>query len=86
MANFVAGSLYRILVCFFSCSFKRHEFFTKPLAVLSHLRPQSAYIMGNYGRAGSQGGRQPAAAKPPSYDGVNVRMSSRMQRNCYILL
>ena len=34
------------------------------LAVLSHLRPRLAYILGHYGHARSQGGRQPAAAKP----------------------
>ena len=41
-----------------------------PLAVLSHLRPRFAYttyILGNYGHARSQGGRQAAATKPPLY-------------------
>ena len=37
------------------------------VAVLSHLRPQSAYILGHYGHARSQGERQPAAAKPGLY-------------------
>ena len=44
-----------------------------PLAVLSHLRPRFAYILGNYGHARSQGGRQPAAAKPPLYVSCSVR-------------
>ena len=64
MTNFVAGSLNLIPVFFFS-SFKRDFFLMYPLAVLSHLRPRFAYILGNYGHARSQGGRQPAAAKPP---------------------
>ena len=34
---------------------------------VSHLRSRFAYILGNCGHARSQGGRQPAAAKPPSY-------------------
>ena len=36
-------------------------------AVMSHLRPRYAYILGNFGHARSQGGRQTAAAKPPLY-------------------
>ena len=36
-----------------------------PLAVLWHFRPRFAYILGHSGRARRQGGREPAAAKPP---------------------
>ena len=36
-------------------------------STVSHLRPRFAYILGHYRRAWSQGGRQPAAAKPPLY-------------------
>ena len=39
--------------------------FDVPSAVLSHLRPRFAYVLGHYGHAWGQGGRQPAAAKPP---------------------
>ena len=39
-----------------------------PLAVLCRTDAfDFAYILGNYGHARSQGGRQPAAAKPPLY-------------------
>ena len=62
MAKFVAGSLNPILVFSFS-SFERDLFLMSPLgSTVSHLRPRFAYILGKYGR--SQGGRQPAAAKP----------------------
>ena len=40
-------------------------------STVSHLPPRFAYILGNYGHdrhARSQGGRQPASAKPPLYD------------------
>ena len=63
----------RICCCFvessvlFCSSLKHDPFFMYPLAVLSHLRPRFAYILGHYGVARSQGGHQPAAAKPPLY-------------------
>ena len=60
-----------ILLCFVDSdpsvslsSFKRDFFLMYPLADLSHLRPRYAYILGNYGYARSQGGRQPVVAKP----------------------
>ena len=34
-------------------------------STVSHLRSRLSYILGNYGHARSQAGRQPAAAKPP---------------------
>ena len=40
---------------------------TYPLAVLSHFRPRFAYVLGHYRPVRSQGGRQPAVAKPPFY-------------------
>ena len=40
--------------------------FDVPLdSTVSHLPSRFAYILGNYGHVRSQGGRQPAAAKPP---------------------
>ena len=48
-------------------------FLTYPLAVLAPLRPRFACILGNYGHARGQGGRQPAAAKPPSTHYSNTR-------------
>ena len=63
MAMFVAGTLNLIPV--FSFSIKRDFFLMCSLAVLSHLRLRFAYVLGNYRHAQSQGGRQPAAAKPP---------------------
>ena len=39
--------------------------FDYPLVVPSHLRPRFAYILDHIGHARSQGGRQPASAKPP---------------------
>ena len=67
-AKFVAVSLNLIPVFYFS-SFIRDLFLMVPLgsAAVSHLRPRFAYILGNYGHARSQGGRQPVAAKPPLY-------------------
>ena len=46
-----------------------------PLAALLHFYAFTAsicqyYILGNYGHARSQGGRQPATAKPPLYFGI----------------
>ena len=35
-------------------------------STVSHLQPRLVYILGNYGHAQSQGGRQPAVAKFPS--------------------
>ena len=50
------------------CSLKRDLFLMVPLgSTASHLRPRFAYILGNYGHARSQGGRQPAAGKPALY-------------------
>ena len=49
------------------------------LAVLSHLRPRFAYILGHYRHARSQGGRQPAAAKPPFYT-IQYRIMLRRAR------
>ena len=47
---------------------QRDLFLVVPLgSTVSHLRPRFAYILGNCGHARSQGGRQPAAAKPPLY-------------------
>ena len=66
---FVAGSLNLISAFPFS-SFKHDLCLMYPLAVLSHLWPRFAYILGYLrysGHARSPGGRQPAAAKPPSY-------------------
>ena len=62
MAFFVAGALNLTPVFPFS-SFKRDLFLMYSLAVLSHLRRRFAYILGNYGHALSQGGRQSTAAK-----------------------
>ena len=69
MAKFVAGSLNLISVFSFS-SFERGLLLMYPLAVgstVSHLRPRLAYILGNFGHARSQDGRQSAAVKPPLY-------------------
>ena len=38
-----------------------------PLAVLSHLWPRFAYILGNYGHVRSQGRHHSATANPPFY-------------------
>ena len=66
MANFVSGSLNLIAVFSFS-SFKPDLLLMvlRGSTAVSHLRPRLAYTLGNYGHAQSQGGRQPAAAKPP---------------------
>ena len=65
MATFLAGSLNLILVFPFP-SFKRDLIFMVPLGItVPHLRPPFASILGNYGHARNQGGRQPAAANPP---------------------
>ena len=67
MAKFVAGPLNLIPVIYIS-AFKRNLFLMVPVgSAVSHLRPQFAYILGNYGHTRSQGGRQPAAAKPALY-------------------
>ena len=56
------------LIPVFSCpSFKLDLFLMYPSAVLSHVPPRFAYILGNHGRTRSQGGHQPAVAKPPTY-------------------
>ena len=66
MAKIVAGPLNLLPMLSFS-SFKRDLFlmYEYPLAVLSHLRPRFAYMLGNYGHARSQGGRHPAPANTP---------------------
>ena len=67
MATSVAGSLNLITVLYFY-SFKL-DTFDVPLGTIavSHLRPRFAYILGKYGHAQSQGGRNLAAAFPPLY-------------------
>ena len=64
----VSGSLNLIPVCIFSW-FQNDLFFVYPSAVSSHLRPRFAYeyILGSFGHARSQGGRQLAVAKRPLY-------------------
>ena len=57
--------LLHLLPAFSFSSFKHDLFLMYHLAVLSHLRPRSSYIFGNYGHARSQGGRQVNKAKPP---------------------
>ena len=70
MAKFVAGSLNLMPVFSFSSS-KSDFLLMVPLdRTVSHLRPRCSVITA-YGHARSQGGRQPAAANPPSY--VNIR-------------
>ena len=67
MAKFVAGSLNLIPVFYFS-PFKPDLVSMVLLdSTVSYLRLRFAYISGNYGHVRSQGGRQPAAAKPPLY-------------------
>ena len=64
MAKFVDGS-FNLISAYSSHLNKRDIFWMVPLGGgTSHLRPRFAYILGNYGQARSQGGRQPAA-KPP---------------------
>ena len=48
-------------------SFKRFYVPLGSTTVVSHLRSRFAYILGDCGHARSQGGRQPAAAKPRWY-------------------
>ena len=65
MAKFGAGSLNLPPMLSFS-SFKHDLFLMVSLgSTVSHFRPRFAYILGNCGHVRSQGGRQPAAAKPP---------------------
>ena len=65
MDKFVAGPLNLTPVFSFS-SFKLDFFLMVPLgSTVSNLRPRFAPILGSYGHARSQGGHQPAAAKPP---------------------
>ena len=65
--KFVAGSL-NVIPVFYLSSFEHDFFFRVPLGSnLSHFRPRFANILGIYGHARSQGGRQPAAANPPLY-------------------
>ena len=52
------------LSAFSFSSFKHDIFLIYPLAVLVHLRPRYAYILGRRGQVRSQGGYQPTAAKP----------------------
>ena len=54
-----------LIPVFHLSSFKHYLFSMYPLAVLSHLRPGFAYILGNCGHARSQGGRQPRHGKDP---------------------
>ena len=66
MAKLVAGSLDLLPVFVFS-SFRPRFFAMVPFgSTVSHFRPRFAceYILGNYGYTRSQGGREPAAAKP----------------------
>ena len=56
-----------VFVC---SSLKDDPFLMYPLAVLSHLHPRFAYILGHDGHARSQGGHQPAAAQSPSYTNI----------------
>ena len=68
MAKFGAGSSKNLIPVFSSSSFKRDFFFNVSLgSTVSHLQSRFADILGNCGHARSQGGRQPATAKPPSY-------------------
>ena len=60
MANFVAGSL-NLIPLFFLFVQTRFIFDGTLGSTGSHLRPRFAYILGKYGYARSQGGRQPAA-------------------------
>ena len=61
MAKFIADSL-ELMPAFSVSSFKCDFFFMVPLgSTVPHLRPRFAYILGNFGHARSQGGRQPAA-------------------------
>ena len=50
-------------------------------STVSHLRPRFAYILGNYGHARSQGGRQPAAAKPPLYKHIHAYIQTEKKKN-----
>ena len=61
--------------------FKDDFFLMHPLAVLLHLRPRFACILGNYRHARSQGGRQPAAARPPLYNILFYFPSENVQRD-----
>ena len=68
MANFFAGSL-NLIPAFFILLIQTRFFFMYPLAVLLSVAFTTSicpyrYIVGNYGHAQSQGGRQPVAAKP----------------------
>jgi len=64
MAKVFAGSLNLIPVFLFP-PFKRDVFLMAPLgSTVSLLRPRLAYILGNYGHARSQDGRQPTASPP----------------------
>ena len=73
-----AGPFNLILVFSFS-SFKHDTFLMYPLAVLSHVRPRCAYILGHYGHAQSQGRHHPAAAKPPLYN-IHILISTASWR------
>ena len=63
-----------------------------PLAVLSHLQRRFltwyvSYILGNCGHARSQGGRQPAEAKPPlhTYNIIyNMYPDLRLSNVCFL--
>ena len=71
MAKIVAGSLFipsRVFSLFIQTRII-FNVYMYPLAVLTAVAFAASiclyYILGNFGHARSQGGRQPAAAKPP---------------------
>ena len=71
IAKFVAGPLNLTPVFSFS-SFKRDFFLMVPVgSTVSNWRPRVSPILGSYGHARRQGGRQPAAANPP-YIYINI--------------
>ena len=59
-----------------------------PLAVrtVPHLRSRLAYMLGNYGHARSQGGRQPAAAKPRLNTCFTIQRYIRICTKCPFFL
>ena len=90
-AKFIAGSLNRITV--FSFSFKRAfnfpHFIWYPFAVLQLCRIYGLelpyYIVGNYGHARSQGGRQPATAKPSLHYGIISQLTFLRRLYCRVM-
>ena len=68
MAKFVAGSLNLTPVFTFLFVHTRFVFYGTPWQYcVAFTASICLYILGNYGHARSQDGRQPAAAKPPLY-------------------